>query len=414
MVQVKKILPEDYNYILPPERIARYPEEQRDASRLLVYKNGEVSGDVFRNVPFHIPSGSVMLRNETRVIRARLIFRKSTGARIEVFCLEPCGEITDYQKVMSSRAPVSWKCLVGNARKWKQEKLSLPVLAGGKSTQFHAEKLGRQGNAFCVRFSWDNDALSFGELMEGAGFVPLPPYLNRNEVEGDRERYQTIYARNAGSVAAPTAGLHFTEGVVQRLQAKNIVFRDVTLHVGAGTFKPVSSAHLGGHEMHTEKIWLERDLIEKLSCETGRPWVSVGTTTLRALESMYWYGVKYLADGVLDPVHVSQWESYEKYAGQHVSVKEALRGLAEFMKAGGRKSMEATTQLLIVPGYRIRMAEALITNFHMPKSTLLMLVAAFIGKDWEKAYRYALDKGFRFLSYGDGCLFWKDTEGPDK
>lgn len=401
---------EDYDYDLPEERIARYPLPQRDASRLLTYKDGHIESDTFRNLGNRLPEGSLLVFNDTRVIHARLKAQLPGGGVVEVFCLEPLAP-AEYQLNFSSTRPVQWICLIGNNRKWKSGALSiaLPRPGGGAPLSLHLNRGDRQHDgSFAVGFTWDDTSLAFGELLAQAGLIPLPPYLNREAEADDEDRYQTIYARTEGSVAAPTAGLHFTDAIFSELAQRNIHRSFVTLHVGAGTFRPVKSDTLADHDMHRETIDVGRALIVQLleQLEAGRPIIPVGTTSLRTLESVYWYGVQCLQGRAHEPdeLFIGQWEPYEP-AHQGISAIEALRAALRRLPSDG--ALRGQTQLLIGPGYRYRLVDGLITNFHQPRSTLLLLVAALIGDDWQAVYEYALNHNYRFLSYGDSSLLWR-------
>ena len=381
----------DYNYPLPDERIAKYPLAERDHSKLLVYRNGQVSEDRFFNVGDYIAPHSLLIYNNTRVIQARLEFFKTTGARIEVFCLEP---ITphDYQLSLGSTSGCTWKCMVGNAKKWHQECLEYRV--EGLDLSFRAYKENVIGNAYAVRFEWDNPQISFAEILDAMGELPIPPYLNRKTEESDKTTYQTVYSRIKGSVAAPTAGLHFTERVLDGLRARGIETDEVTLHVGAGTFLPVKTADANEHTMHTEIIAVPRETIEHIKKQLGHI-VAVGTTSMRTLESLYFMGCNKTAS-------VSQFEPYEQE--YTMSAHDALQSLLDWMDATGQSVLHAETQIMIKPGYQFHIVDQLITNFHQPQSTLLLLVSAFVGGDWHTIYDYALSHDFRFLSYGDSSI----------
>lgn len=392
---------EDFTYSLPDERIAKYPLAERDASRLLVY-DGNISEDIYRNIADHISHGTLMVFNQTKVVHARLLFRKVSGSVIEVFCLSPAGN-TDIQTAMLQKGSVQWECLVGGAGKWKQG-MVLQIVNEDLHFTLSAKIVERTSSAYIVQLEWDNDALTFAEVLHHTGKVPLPPYLHRDAEIGDEHRYQTIFARQEGSVAAPTAGLHFTNEVLQSLKAKNIDNSFVTLHVGAGTFKPVKSETMATHDMHAEWIEITPEAIQQLIQHLDKGIVAVGTTSLRTLESLYWIGNK-LLNGITIDWHstaVTQWEPYET-SEQH-SVKEALAAVIVHLSGQAIARLITRTQILIAPGYRFRVVTGLVTNFHQPQSTLLLLVAALIGADWRKVYDHALNNRFRFLSYGDGCL----------
>jgi S-adenosylmethionine:tRNA ribosyltransferase-isomerase len=395
---------EDYNYQLPPERIAQYPLETRDASRLLIFNNGSLSPARFTELPEHLPSESMLVFNDTRVMRARFIFYKPSGARIEIFCLEPVFPTSELQQAMASNTESYWKCYVGNLKKWKQGKLQLEIPLKNKQIKVWAEKTGSEKDTVDIRFTWSDQGKTFSELMENAGHIPLPPYINREDEELDQSRYQTIFASEQGSVAAPTAGLHFTERMMNALDQKGIARKWVTLHVGAGTFKPVSSVSIGQHEMHFEKYSVPRDLIMKLLENLSKPVIPVGTTSMRTLESLYWLGVKILSSAAQVELITNQWEPYE-HNDSEINTGTALTALLKYMDHWNLNTLNASTGLLIAPGYQFRICTGLITNFHLPKSTLLLLVAALVGPGWRKAYQYAIDQKFRFLSYGDSCLF---------
>ena len=400
---------DEFDYPLPNERIAQHPLSERDASKLLIYRQGEITQSHFSNISSFLPSDSLLLFNDTKVFQARIIFHKSSGARIEIFCLEPTAPTADYQIAFSNRAECYWKCLVGNNKKWKTGILELPIMIDQKKALLKAEKITQIGETSIIRFSWEPEHLSFAAILDQSGLVPLPPYIHREADKEDKERYQTIYARLKGSVAAPTAGLHFTDRVFDSLAPKNITSAFVTLHVGAGTFKPVSASKLGEHEMHAEQISISPAVLKQLIAEndsTGeRKVFPVGTTSMRTIESFYWLGVR-LIKKKFDEVHpsVHQWDPYDKDLDTGISMRESIKALLDHITKTGSDRLIASTQLIIAPGYRYRIASGLITNFHQPRSTLLLLVSALIGEDWKKVYAYALDNDFRFLSYGDSCL----------
>ena len=395
----------DFIYDLPSEKIAYHPVSQRDCSKLLIYKNGAIDEDIFKNIADHLPSNSRLIFNETKVFQARLPFRKDSGAAIELFCLEPVAPHTDIERAFAQRESCVWRCIVGNVKKWKSEKI---IWTGNETgdIQLFAELLEREEETFLIRFSWTPSATSFSEVVEHCGHVPLPPYIRRQEELNDKTAYQTIYAREEGSVAAPTAGLHFTETVLKNLQLKNTELLKVTLHTGAGTFKPVSSETLADHVMHTEKMQISKQTIQQLRQTPQGVRVAVGTTTVRTLESLYWFGVKLLLQPETSEFFVDQWEVYDKLSKSDITVSQSLDAVLDYMTRHNIEQLYGATKFIITPDYRIRMANALITNFHQPQSTLLLLVAAFIGNDWKTAYDYALSHNFRFLSYGDACLFF--------
>ena len=401
MNDVKHISIEEYDYPLPEERIAKYPLPERDASNLLVLKDNEIKKSQFKYVGDFLPQDTLLVFNETKVIRARLQFHKATGSRIEIFCLEP---EKDYQVAFSATSPVRWKCLIGNSKRWKKGKLTMELSVGGKPVVLSAERISQNDQYAEIEFSWTPENLSFASVLEAAGEIPLPPYLHRDAEPDDRDRYQTVFARYDGSVAAPTAGLHFTQPLIAALREQGFTFDEVTLHVGAGTFKPVSTDTIGEHAMHSETIIVRRSLIKNLINQIGKPIIPVGTTSTRTLESLYWIGVMLKEQGLaLRPLHVEQWFPYEDHAP--MSATEALQIIVDYLDKHGLTRLEASTALMIAPSYKMRIITGLITNFHQPKSTLLLLVSALIGERWKDCYRFALDNGFRFLSYGDSCLF---------
>lgn len=390
----------DYTYVLPEDKIARYPLVERDSSKILIYRSGNICHDVFSNLSNYLDKNDILVYNETRVIRARLIFRKHTGANIEIFCLEPVNP-SDYERNFASRDVVEWKCLIGNQKKWKGGKLKMEIQFEGKKVSLHAEQIEKEGRETFVRFSWDNQQISFSEILDIAGHVPVPPYLNRNDEDIDKSRYQTVYSKEDGSVAAPTAGLHFNEKVLSDLKRKGVDTESLTLHVGAGTFVPVKTETAGGHSMHIEYFKVGKQLIENI---IGRRVIAVGTTSLRTLESLYWLGHK-ISRGIIpspSDIYLEQWYPYDNVAD--ADYEEYLDTLLKYMDHNKLEFLEARTGIIIVPGYRGRIAKGLITNYHMPGSTLLLLVAAFTGNDWRKIYEYSLENDFRFLSYGDSSL----------
>lgn len=396
----------DYDYPLPDERIAKYPKAVRDESKLLLYKGGEISEDVFYNLPQYLPTGELMVFNNTKVIQARLHFHKQTGALIEVFCLEPHTP-HDYQVNFSTTRRVTWTCLIGNLKKWKEGKLEREIKVGEKTITLTAERVGLSGTGHEVVFDWGDDSIAFSEVLEAIGELPIPPYLNRDTEASDLKTYQTVYSKIKGSVAAPTAGLHFTERVLQALDAKGVERNEITLHVGAGTFRPVKSEEIGGHPMHSEWIAVKRESVERLLAHDGRC-VAVGTTSVRTLESLYYLGVMihHQPDIHSDDLHVQQWMPYEYAASpeQKLTTIEALQEVLQWMDRNALPVLHAATQIIIAPGYEYHVVKAMVTNFHQPKSTLLLLVSALIGDNWHRVYDYALSHDFRFLSYGDSSL----------
>ena len=419
---MEEILIEEYNYPLPDERIAKYPLAERDQSKLLVYREGEVSEDKFYRVGEYVPTGSLLIYNNTRVIQARLEFHKEAGdeairlignkargARIEIFCLEPL-EPHDYQLSLGSTEGCTWKCMIGNAKKWKSGALSqLVILPSGEEVRLRAEKGEQTGNTFSVRFSWEGASVSFAEILDAVGELPIPPYLNRKTEESDKTTYQTVYSRIKGSVAAPTAGLHFTDNVLNGLRERGVKTAEVTLHVGAGTFQPVKVADANQHTMHTEIIAVPKATIQTIIENLGHI-VAVGTTSMRTLESLYFLGKQFYTRHMTQDIghltySVSQFEPYEK--DHALSTQEALQAIVDHLEQIGEEVLHAETQIMIKPGYTFHVVDQLITNFHQPKSTLLLLVSAFVGGDWHRIYDYALANDFRFLSYGDSSILFR-------
>lgn len=402
MQKTQDIRIEDFNYPLPDERIAKFPLPQRDHSKLLVYSQGAIEEHRFYNLPEVLPPDSLLVFNNTRVIQARLHFRKETGALIEVFCLEPL-DPHEYALSFQSTGSCSWLCLIGNLKKWKSSPLTQEVVIDGKTVHFCAERGLPHGNAHEVRFTWDNPEVTFAALLDHAGELPIPPYLNRETEESDKTTYQTVYSKIEGSVAAPTAGLHFTPEVLEAIESKGIPRLELTLHVGAGTFKPVKSETLEGHEMHTEYISVSRDLIDTLA-HTDRRVVAVGTTSVRTLESLYYIGKTLAAHPDAEPqsLVVSQWQPYD--GSPEIEPREALRHIVDYLDRHGMTRLVTATQIIIAPGYRYHIVRGMVTNFHQPQSTLLLLVSAFVDGRWREIYDYALGHGFRFLSYGDSSL----------
>lgn len=396
----KEIRIEDYNYHLPDDRIAKYPLKERDASKLLHLDKGVLSEFQFRDVPDLLSPDSLLIFNETKVVQARLLFRKETGAQIEVFILEPYK--TDIQTAFQSKKPLQWKCFVGNAKKWKSGPVFLNI---ADDLHIQAKKIAREENIFILEISW-NSHQSFSEVLMQAGETPLPPYLKRKAEPSDRKRYQTVFAKNDGSVAAPTAGLHFTPEIIQKLHDKGVESEKLTLHVGAGTFKPVVEEKIGNHDMHNEKVAISLSTLQSLLRQSGKSFTPVGTTSVRTLESIYWYAVKIAEEGESAEFDIDQWFPYKAHQAE-LSRKGALDIVIKALFSDKREQLTGQTRLMIVPGYQYKMADAMFTNFHQPKSTLLLLVSAFIGERWKEAYNYALNNGFRFLSYGDSCYFSK-------
>lgn len=402
MEDTKHIKISDFNYPLPDERIAKFPLSERDHSKLLVYRHGAVSEDIFTSLPNYLEKGEMMVFNNTKVIQARLHFQKETGALIEVFCLEPAAP-NDYALNFQQTERCSWLCMIGNLKKWKEGTLRRTVEAKGREVVFTATRKEAYGTSHWIDFEWNDAELTFADLLEAVGELPIPPYLNRKSEESDKRTYQTVYSKIKGSVAAPTAGLHFTERVLKALDEKGIDREELTLHVGAGTFKPVKSSEIEGHEMHTEYISVKRSTFVKLlahQCKT----IAVGTTSVRTLESLYYLAeiVRKNPNAEQNDLHVSQWTPYE---GIHeMTTEEAIHTLLDYMDRHGLETLHASTQIIIAPGYEYRIVKKMVTNFHQPQSTLLLLVSAFVHGDWKTIYDYALAHDFRFLSYGDSSL----------
>ncbi len=391
---------DDYDYILPEEKIAKYPLSERDKSKLLIYKDKSISEKKFNTIKDILSKKDLVVFNTTKVIQARLIFHKKTGAEIEIFCLEPQAP-SDYEQIFQTTESCQWKCTVGNLKKWKSDILEAEYTIENKTLRLTAEKIKSDNASQIIEFKWNNKSLSFADILEQTGKTPIPPYLKRESEESDKNRYQTVYSKQKGSVAAPTAGLHFTNNLIEKLHDKGIKTSELTLHVGAGTFKPVKSETIEAHEMHTEHFIVTKNLIFDLISGINQI-VSVGTTSLRTLESLYWLGVKLHIKKTNRNLHISQWEVYE--LPSDLSAEESLKEILQYMQINKTEYIEATTQIMIVPGYQFKLVNKLITNFHQPKSTLLLLIAAFIGNDWKKVYDYALKNNFRFLSYGDSSL----------
>lgn len=402
----KDIAIQDFTYDLPDEKIAQYPLAQRDQSKLLVYKAGKIEDSTYLQLPSLLSPKSLLVFNNTKVVEARLLFQKSSGSTIEIFCLEPDDQYKDITTAMLQKEHVYWKCLVGGAKKWKEPFLSLSFTYQDNTTTLTAKKIKQELDYYLILFEWNNPALSFAEVLHAAGNLPLPPYMNRTAEPEDHDRYQTVYAKYDGSVAAPTAGLHFTPSLLEQISAAQIDAAFVTLHVGAGTFKPVKAARMQDHDMHAEFIDLPIETIELLRQRLHDPIIAVGTTSLRTLESIYWLGVKTIQEPQLSIDHftVSQWDPYEN--SDLPDTATALDALLSWMKKHTLERLITKTSIIIAPGYRFRLISGLITNFHQPQSTLLLLVAAITGDDWKNIYHHALHNNYRFLSYGDGCLLW--------
>jgi len=404
MTNPRNIKIEDYNYPLPDERIAKFPLERRHLSKLLYLNNNKLREEAFYNIPELLPKNTLLVFNETKVIQARLLFKKPTGASIEIFCLEPVEPVNDFQLAFQQKPPVAWNCLVGNAKRWKSGEIESVVNVDGKLVRLTAKKREQLNDSFLITFVWDDESILFSDILQTAGMTPLPPYLHRKAVESDKERYQTVYARFDGSVAAPTAGLHFTDEILNQLKNKSVISEKVTLHVGAGTFKPVSTEVINDHEMHTEKVIVKIETLKNLLNQLGNPVIPVGTTSMRTIESLFWMALK-IHLGITTDFVVNQWDPYEIEIPVGFDARQALQLLISILEATNLDQLRGSTQLIIAPGYEFKMATGLITNFHQPKSTLLLLVSALIGEKWKEAYNFALNNNFRFLSYGDSCLF---------
>ena len=402
VTKTRQISIEDYNYSLPDERIAKFPLPKRDESKLLLYRDGKVSESVFKHITDYLPEGSLMVFNNTRVIQARLLFQRATGAQIEVFCLDPAAP-HDYELIFQQTEACNWICLIGNAKKWKEPVLSREITVAGQTVRLSAEKVQSYGETYQIRFSWDGD-FSFAEVLDAAGELPIPPYLHRKTEESDLKTYQTVYSKIKGSVAAPTAGLHFTPEVLADLDAKGFGREELTLHVGAGTFKPVKSETIEGHEMHTEYISVRRSTIERVMQNFGKI-IAVGTTSVRTLESLYYIGVTLAThpDATSEELVVRQWMPYED-ANNRLTPTEALQNILDYLDKHQLNTLITATQIIIAPGYEFKIVKGIVTNFHQPKSTLLLLISAFVKGDWKNIYDYALGHDFRFLSYGDSSL----------
>ena len=403
-MDTKHIQIKDFNYNLPDERIAKFPLAKRDNSKLLLYRHGEVTEDVFHNIAQYLPKGALMVFNNTKVIQARLHFRKETGALIEVFLLEPYMP-ADYEQMFQTTGHCSWLCMIGNLKKWKEGSLKRTFDVKGKEVTLVAERKEDVHKSYRVDFSWDASDVSWAELLDAVGELPIPPYLNRETQESDKTTYQTVYSKIKGSVAAPTAGLHFTPEVLADIDRHGIDREELTLHVGAGTFKPVKSEEIQDHEMHTEYICVHRQTLEKLIRHEAKA-IAVGTTSVRTLESLYYIGVK--LEKTLDlsdeELHVCQWEPYENTVAKPITPLKAIENILAYLDKHGLSALHASTQIIIAPGYEYKIVKMLVTNFHQPQSTLLLLVSAFVHGDWRKIYDYALAHDFRFLSYGDSSL----------
>ncbi|HOY30836.1 MAG TPA: S-adenosylmethionine:tRNA ribosyltransferase-isomerase [Bacteroidales bacterium] len=404
MQKISALTISEYDYPLPNEKIARYPLPERDRSKLLVCRNGCISDHFFYELPDFLMEGTLLVLNNTRVIHARLNFQRASGAKIEIFCLEPEFPEKDIQLAMQQTDSCVWKCLVGNAKKWKGEKLFLKMQGENTEHNLTAELLGRSEDNFLIRFAWSPSVMSFSQIIETAGSVPLPPYIRRPAEQSDNERYQTVYAANDGSVAAPTAGLHFTPQVFEKLMKKNITLAHTTLHVGAGTFRPVQSDDIEKHIMHSEQVVIHKQLINDLLAAKGLI-IAVGTTTIRSVESLYYAGVALIKQGAL-PDHISQWAPYDNQGAKY-DRSLVLNELRRHMDEHHLEHISFSTNMIIIPGYQFKLTDGMVTNFHQPRSTLLLLVSAYLGKTWKQVYEHALNNAYRFLSYGDACFFMK-------
>lgn len=402
ITKTQQISIEDYNYSLPDERIAKFPLPKRDESKLLLYRDGKISESIFKHITDYLPEGSLMVFNNTRVIQARLLFQRATGAQIEVFCLDPA-QPHDYELIFQQTEACNWICLIGNAKKWKEPVLSREITVAGQTVRLSAEKVQSYGETHQIRFSWDG-GFSFAEVLDAAGELPIPPYLHRKTEESDLKTYQTVYSKIKGSVAAPTAGLHFTPEVLADLDANGFGREELTLHVGAGTFKPVKSETIEGHEMHTEYISVRRSTIERVMQNLGKI-IAVGTTSVRTLESLYYIGVTLATqpDATSEELVVRQWMPYED-ANNRLTPAEALQNILDYLDKHQLNTLITATRIIIAPGYEFKIVKGIVTNFHQPKSTLLLLISAFVKGDWNNIYEYALGHDFRFLSYGDSSL----------
>jgi S-adenosylmethionine:tRNA ribosyltransferase-isomerase len=398
------VFTDDYDYPLPEELIAQHPLEVRDLSRLVVYYHGKITEDLFRNLSHHLPEKCLLVFNDTRVIRARMLFHRPTGSITEVFCLEPAGVPGNLQESLDQASPVTWKCLIGKGKRWKEQLLTQKVRIAGEVIEVTARRSSDAGDGcHLVTFEWNPAEIPFVKIMEAAGAMPLPPYINRPPVEDDTFRYQTVFASQQGSVAAPTAGLHFTACMLKTLDESPVIMEKITLHVGLGTFRPVTVQEISGHVMHKELFAVKREVVERLCQGEAHRVIAVGTTSARTLESLYWLGARLKQYGTSPEKELGQWEPYRNPCV--LPPAEALTALQHWLTTHGKVTLEGSTSLLIVPGYHFRVIKGMVTNFHQPRSTLLMLVSAFAGSGWKEVYQYAIDRRYRFLSYGDACLF---------
>ena len=406
MISPKEIEIKDYDYDLPAERIASYPLPQRDESKLLIYRNENIETDVFKNISRYIPENSILIFNDSKVVKARILIEDSQGHKIEIFCLEPIQPSREFVMAFAATKKCRWLCMIGNAKKWKEEVIIQNFFTKGKVVELRVKKFAPVNGVYEVEFEWNPIELTFSEVLMRVGHIPLPPYIKREDQKSDAERYQTVYANLEGSVAAPTAGLHFTPEVLEELKAKGVDEEFVTLHVGAGTFQPVKSDKIGEHNMHGEKFFVNRNLIEKILNKEDKKIIAAGTTSARTMESLYWLGLKLIENSSvqINKLKISQWEAYENKDERKYSLEDAMRALADYLKFNEIETLECETEIIITPGYKFKVVDGLITNFHQPKSTLLLLIAAFTKGEWEKIYDYAMKNDFRFLSYGDSSL----------
>ncbi len=406
MISPKEIEIKDYDYDLPAERIASYPLPQRDESKLLIYRNKNIKEDIFKNISQYIPENSILVFNDSKVVKARILIEDSQGHKIEIFCLEPVQPSREFVMAFAATKKCRWLCMIGNAKKWKEEVIIQNFFTKGKVVELRVKKFAPVNGVYEVEFEWNPIELTFSEVLMRVGHIPLPPYIKREDQKSDAERYQTVYANLEGSVAAPTAGLHFTPEVLEELKAKGVDEEFVTLHVGAGTFQPVKSDRIGEHNMHGEKFFVNRNLIEKILNKEDKKIIAAGTTSARTMESLYWLGLKLIENSSvqINKLKISQWEAYENKDERKYSLEDAMRALADYLKFNEIETLECETEIIITPGYKFKVIDGLITNFHQPKSTLLLLIAAFTKGEWKKIYEYAMKNDFRFLSYGDSSL----------
>jgi S-adenosylmethionine:tRNA ribosyltransferase-isomerase len=406
LISPKEIEIKDYDYELPAERIASYPLPQRDESKLLIFRNENIETDVFKNISQYIPENSVLVFNDSKVVKARILIENSSGQKIEIFCLEPIQPSREFVMAFAATKKCRWLCMIGNAKKWKEEVIIQNFFTKGKVVELRVKKFAPVNGVYEVEFEWNPIELTFSEVLMRVGHIPLPPYIKREDQRSDAERYQTVYANLEGSVAAPTAGLHFTPEVLEELKAKGVDEEFVTLHVGAGTFQPVKSDKIGEHNMHGEKFFVNRNLIEKILNKEDKKIIAAGTTSARTMESLYWLGLKLIENSSvqINKLKISQWEAYENKDERKYTLNDSMRALSDYLKFNEIETLECGTEIIITPGYNFKVIDGLITNFHQPKSTLLLLIAAFTKGEWKKIYDYAMKNDFRFLSYGDSSL----------